>query len=305
MEGSALWESGFYPDAGLNGRPTLGKDFIFMGKPAIFDLLFFLLFYSFLGWVTEAAYYAVTQRRFCNRGITSMPFILSYGVTFVLLILVLPTIGKKYLFSFLITMATVAVVESLSDQITRRIGARVQWEPERSRLFSGNKRGFLFSVVIAAVYTIIYYFLHPMVLALVRLLPELLVKLSVSALCGLLVLDFASVLYALRTGDARRCKGWQAKSSQTAFGTRLSRAIWRRLHKAYPSIRDAGEEEEHACIFAQGLCLDKLIWVFLVSSVLGDVIETLYCGIVDGRWMNRSSVLYGPFSFVWGWARCC
>ncbi len=33
---------------------------------------------------------------------------------------------------------------------------------------------------------------------------------------------------------------------------------------------------------------------------MGDIIETVYCGLVNGRWMNRSSVLYGPFSFVWG-----
>ncbi|MDE7247066.1 MAG: putative ABC transporter permease, partial [Lachnospiraceae bacterium] len=47
-------------------------------------------------------------------------------------------------------------------------------------------------------------------------------------------------------------------------------------------------------------CVDKLIWVFLISALLGDIIETFYCGLVDGQWMNRSSVLYGPFSFVWG-----
>ena len=40
--------------------------------------------------------------------------------------------------------------------------------------------------------------------------------------------------------------------------------------------------------------------MFLISALLGDIIETFWCGLVDGEWMNRSSVLYGPFSFVWG-----
>ena len=53
-------------------------------------------------------------------------------------------------------------------------------------------------------------------------------------------------------------------------------------------------------IFAKGICLDKIIWVFLVSALLGDIIETLYCRLVGGEWMSRSSVLYGPFSIVWG-----
>ena len=42
------------------------------------------------------------------------------------------------------------------------------------------------------------------------------------------------------------------------------------------------------------------MWVFLSSALLGDIIETFWCGLVNGQWMSRSSVLYGPFSLVWG-----
>ena len=53
-------------------------------------------------------------------------------------------------------------------------------------------------------------------------------------------------------------------------------------------------------MFARGICFDKLVWVFLISSFLGALIEMLYCRLTGGVWMNRSSVLYGPFSVVWG-----
>ena len=53
-------------------------------------------------------------------------------------------------------------------------------------------------------------------------------------------------------------------------------------------------------MFAKGLCLEKLVWIFLISAFLGDVIETIFCRVVYGVWMSRSSVLYGPFSIVWG-----
>ena len=59
-------------------------------------------------------------------------------------------------------------------------------------------------------------------------------------------------------------------------------------------------ENQKLNVFAEGICLDKLIWVFLVSALLGDIIETLYCRALEGVWMSRSSVLYGPFSIVWG-----
>ena len=52
--------------------------------------------------------------------------------------------------------------------------------------------------------------------------------------------------------------------------------------------------------FAKGICFDKIVWIFVISALLGDIIETLFCRVVDGVWMSRSSVLYGPFSIVWG-----
>ena len=42
------------------------------------------------------------------------------------------------------------------------------------------------------------------------------------------------------------------------------------------------------------------MWVFLVTSFLGALIEMVFCRVTSGRWMSRSGVLYGSFSFVWG-----
>ena len=57
------------------------------------DLALYLLIYSFLGWCAEVLYYAVTKRRFCNRGFLTLPFLLSYGGAFDLLILTLPALA--------------------------------------------------------------------------------------------------------------------------------------------------------------------------------------------------------------------
>lgn len=43
-----------------------------------------------------------------------------------------------------------------------------------------------------------------------------------------------------------------------------------------------------------------LFWAFLWASVLGVLIETAFMLITRGILMNRSGVLYGPFSLVWG-----
>ena len=109
------------------------------------DLALYLLIYSFLGWCTEVLYYAVTKRKFCNRGFLTTPFLPSYGVAFNLMILTLPALAGRYAVQFLFTMAIVSVAESFADYLNRRLGPKVHWGGVRSRALEGSMRGLLSS----------------------------------------------------------------------------------------------------------------------------------------------------------------
>ena len=50
------------------------------------------------------------------------------------------------------------------------------------------------------------------------------------------------------------------------------------------------------------MSVSDLVWLFVVGAFLGDVVETLFCRITAGVWMSRSSLVWGPFSVVWGLA---
>ena len=265
-----------------------------------YDLGLELLVYSFLGWAAEAGWYAVTRRRFCNRGVVGLPLVLCYGFTFVLLSLVLPTLAGHHILSFLATMVVSAVVERIGDHFFQRVGPKIRWDHERSRLLSGTGKGLFSSALVAGVYYLTYLIIHPVLMAALMLVPRLLRQIIVIVCFVLVGLDFAAVFYAVRTGDASRYEQRLAEGGQSKLAARLYTAVWKRLQKAYPGLRQDQGQDQGACIFARGLCWDKLVWVFLISALLGDCIETLWCGLVDGQWMNRSSVLYGPFSFVWG-----
>lgn len=52
--------------------------------------------------------------------------------------------------------------------------------------------------------------------------------------------------------------------------------------------------------FSQGLGFYKLFWIFLAGSVLGVVVETLWCLASRHHYENRTGLLYGPFSPVYG-----
>ena len=44
----------------------------------------------------------------------------------------------------------------------------------------------------------------------------------------------------------------------------------------------------------------RLFWIFFLSALLGDLIETVFWLLTRGELTSRSSLLYGPVSLVWG-----
>ncbi len=65
-----------------------------------------------------------------------------------------------------------------------------------------------------------------------------------------------------------------------------------------PQGRGIGEGK----VFAAGCGFYKIVLLFFVGAFLGDITETIFCRITAGVWMSRSSVVWGPFSIVWGLA---
>ncbi|MBR2588831.1 putative ABC transporter permease [Candidatus Saccharibacteria bacterium] len=59
-------------------------------------------------------------------------------------------------------------------------------------------------------------------------------------------------------------------------------------------------------VFAEGLCFEKLFFVFIIGSVFGDYYERVInlvsysWGGVTWFWERRSGVIYGPFSVIYG-----
>lgn len=48
------------------------------------------------------------------------------------------------------------------------------------------------------------------------------------------------------------------------------------------------------------LTLYRIFWLFLLAGILGDFIEVVFWLFARGKLISRSSLLYGPFSIVWG-----
>ena len=256
-----------------------------------FELLFYLFLYAFLSWSVEVCFFAVRDRHFINRGFLNLPVNLPCGLTAVILLVVLPTLGRNYLLQYAVSLIVYKIIRRIAEQFVhnRRHGMIYREEPQYSYVTEQ-----LLSLLISGLFLLLHLVIHPFVLGLMLFVPGWLVELLSLSLSVITAADYVTVRYAMHTGGAAK-----RRAETQALGNRMTRGIWKRLKKAYPGIDEAGSNEERY-VFARGICKDKLVWVFLVSSFLGALIEMLYCRASGDIWMNRSSVLYGPFSFVWG-----
>lgn len=109
----------------------------------IYELLFFLFCYSFIGWCGETLFVAVRRGHFHNRGVFGVPFSLSYGIMMDLLILVLPTLKDRYLLQVVAYMVITSACAQLAGEFSNRMTKAVLWKQEEHSVYAGKGRGFL------------------------------------------------------------------------------------------------------------------------------------------------------------------
>lgn len=60
------------------------------------------------------------------------------------------------------------------------------------------------------------------------------------------------------------------------------------------------QEESDKKVFAQGYCLAKIFFLFLIGCVIGVYYEEILTFINKGVWESRRGIIYGPFNPVYG-----
>ena len=85
------------------------------------ELLWLFLLYSFLGWTLETAAGTIRQKRFVNRGFTTGPFCMVYGVAAVVMTAALQELRGSFLFLFLGCMVLGTAVEWFAGKLLERL----------------------------------------------------------------------------------------------------------------------------------------------------------------------------------------
>ncbi len=266
------------------------------------DLLAYLIIYSFLGWCLEVCVVAIKDRRFRNRGFVNLPFCLMYGVIMDILIILWPRQDEHVVFRFVTIFAVFVMVQSVAEFITKRICHRMLWKYEDITPYNGQWKNLLVAFAFTAGLWAAMTLLQPMMYIFVNVMPDVVLKVCCYVIGGAILLDFLMtfvVMFINRGNERLNAYQQKERSGQNRMNAFIYKRIWGRIEKAYPNMEDDESVGENY-VFAKGICFDKIFWVFFVSALIGDIIETLYCRALGGVWMSRSSVLYGPFSIVWG-----
>lgn len=269
-----------------------------------FVYLFFA--YSFLGWVGEVVTTAVRKRRYQDRGVLNGPLCILYGVGGLTISFALGELQQGWFFLFVLSMVYATVLEWGAGHILERVSG-TRWWDYSDRKF--NLDGYIClgaSVLWGALSVITIKWGNPLLLLLFNLIPA---TVRVAVLWVLLVLFIIDAVGTFLTMLGLRYRWPPAEAVENRLANLTLRAgLWilgsveNRMAKAHPALTFEHPKKAKSTVFAAGCSPYKIVLLFFIGAFLGDVTETIFCRITAGYWMSRSSVVWGPFSIVWGLA---
>ncbi len=268
------------------------------------ELLWLFFIYSFLGWVLETIAAATKNKRFVNRGLVNAPFCILYGLSTVFITVFSRDLDGIWLYIGSFIIAT--LFEWIAGHLIEKVYHERWWDYSHMKW---NVDGYI-SLPMSALWGLLAYIAvkwgNLLLLKLFHFIPDIAGSILVWILFSLLVLDVAATLIIL-SGRSKKIERWEKVDNWlTNITAKLGHKIYinvdRRIHTAYPKAKKLEVSEKKTDVFAYGCSFHKIVWLFIIGAFLGDITETIYCRITAGVWMSRSSVVWGPFSIVWGGA---
>lgn len=265
-------------------------------------LLFFL--YSFIGWIYETVTAAVKQKRFVNKGLVNLPFCTLYGGAAIVITVFGSELQGIWLYIGSVIMIT--VFKWVSGRLIERIYHERWWDYSNKRWNIDGYAHLLDSVLLGIAAAAMIKWVNPLLIKAFGMLPHTLVMIVLWVLSVALVLDILATLIAWY-GKESNVKQWENVDKwftklTISLSKRIHSSVDKRIKRAYPDVKQVEKAKVSDAVFAAGCSVYKVLWLFVIGAFLGDITETIYCRITAGVWMSRSSVVWGPFSIVWGLA---
>ncbi len=273
----------------------------------IMNLLWNFFGYSAAGWCLEVVFSAVRRRKFVNKGFLFGPMCPIYGISAVVISLLFHDLSSHPVFLFLACMIAATFIELIGGHLLNAIFHQKWWDYSDRRF---NMDGFIcleFSIFWGAFGTLIVMLINPLFARLTSLVPDVLSIILLLVLSGFFLCDLAgtlAVLLKLRRSSRLDYFNQGLVNLSKGLRKRIRDLVEHHINRAYPQVdtRKPVEKKEKKPVFAEGNSFYKLVLLFVIMAFAGALIETVFIWIKYGYYANRSSLLYGQFSLVWGLA---
>lgn len=269
-----------------------------------FVYLFFA--YSFLGWLGEVITTAVRKRRYQDRGVLNGPLCILYGVGGLTISFTLGDLHESWFFLFALSAIYATVLEWVAGHLLEWVSGTRWWDYSDEWF---NLDGYIClgaSLLWGVLSVVTVKWGNPLLLFLFNLIPA---TVRVVVLWVLLVIFAIDAVGTVLTMLGLRYRWPPAEAVKNRLANLTLRAgLWilghveNRMAKAHPALTFEHQKKAKSTTFAAGCSPYKIVLLFFIGAFLGDVAETIFCRITAGYWMSRSSVVWGPFSIVWGLA---
>ena len=251
------------------------------------------MFYSFIGWFGEVLFILLKEKKFVNRGITNGPFCTLYGLIAVVLSLTLNDIDNTFVV-FLSSILYSTIIQYIVGKILSSFNKQVWWDYSNKKY---NVDGYIclnYSLLWGIFGTILIRFINPLLLTIFKNFNIYIAEIILYTLMGLLLVDLLTSFITLK-----KIRKNKIKKHTTSFMDWIYASIKNRLDKAYPTF--SKKNLKHVSL-PEGITFTHIFYLFIICAFLGALIEIIYCRFSMHRWMSRSSIIFGQFSFVWGFA---
>lgn len=278
------------------------------------DIVWLFFVYSFAGWCIEVCYAAICRRKFVNRGFVNSPLCPIYGFGAVLFCIFLPELTANPFFLFLGGMVLATLLEYATGMAMEKIFRKKLWDYSDIKW---NLSGYVcarYALLWGGLALLTMLVTNPLLCGIFRIIPRPVTIAAQWTAVGLLVLDFITTAMAVLnmkiTAKRLARLSEEMRKSSRLLENRLTAYVRKRMQRSFPAIDEESLAAElkaqsrqsaaKPAVFAEGCSFYKLVSLFFIGAFLGDITETVFCLATTGILMSRSSVVYGPFSIVWG-----
>lgn len=285
-------------------------------------IMSYFFIYSILGWVIEEGLYIIQHKKIGYTSLLFGPWNPTYGLVIPLLITLFGRFSNYPIVIIIFSIFFGIIFEAISNLLTDYFfGIRINSNNKWFGILNGR-----ISLIKSLLYGVggylAFYFVQPYVSSLVHIFSHPYLRVLISMLTVILLIDlYFSIssffkVYSIELDKQKKShsENEAKRLSYSYFQEIFQNGTWYHLKKDYlvrtlPNIsfkknKSAENSEDtdssRPKSFASGLGFYKYFWIFVVASVLGFFVETIWSVIVHGHIESRQGLIYGPFSQVYG-----